>query len=387
MIKLLHVIVGLDTGGAEMMLFKLLSHLNRDLFAPKVISLRDVNGPVAGLISKLDISLMALGMKRSVPDPTKLVKLARIFHREKPDLVQTWMYHSDLMGGMAAKFNQKIPVIWGIRHSNLTPESSKRMTYYTAKMCAALSGWLPEKIVCNSQVSKNIHGALGYNAEKMIVIPNGFDLTAFRPDLGARNSVRREFNIPEDAFIIGCVGRFHPEKDHHSFFQAAALLNQQYKKDVYYLLCGNGITWENQQLAQWIEEANVRSRTFLLGRRDDINRITASMDIATSSSAGESFSNVIGEAMACEVPCVVTNVGDSSVIVGDTGMVVPPEKPGEMAKAWAKMIDMHTEERAQLGTAARERIMEHYNLPGIVHRFEDLYKDILHINPEAKQIS
>ncbi len=383
MIKLFHVIVGLNTGGAEMMLYKLLSHMDRNTFIPHVVSLTDI-GPVGETINTLDIPLTALGMKRGIPDPTKVAKLVGLFKKEKPDIIQTWMYHADLIGGLAAKLNKNIPVIWGIRHSNLTPEGNKKSTIFTAKLCAKLSKRIPERIICNSEASKQIHNDLGYDSNKMLVIPNGFDLSAFSPDLNAKHSVRRELNIPDDAIIIVCVARFTPLKDHYNFIQAASLLIDKYSKKAIFLLCGDGVNWNNQQLVQWIEEANVRRGTFLLGKRNDISRITAAVDIASSSSFGESFPNVIGEAMACEVPCVVTDVGDSALIVGDTGLVVPPKNPEALAQAWLQLINMSPEERTKLGIAARKRVIDKYNLPGIVSRFEKIYKKTVNCHKNNK---
>ena len=158
----------------------------------------------------------------------------------------------------------------------------------------------------------------------MVVIPNGFDLETCRPDSAARESVRNELQIPEDAPVIGLVARFNPQKDHRTFIQAARLLHND-RPDVRFVLCGAQVSWDNQALVRWIEEGGVRKQVYLLGRRNDIPRLTASFDIAASSSSfGEGFPNVLGEAMSCGVPCVTTDVGGSALIVGQNGMVVPP---------------------------------------------------------------
>jgi glycosyltransferase involved in cell wall biosynthesis len=375
-IKITHIITGLNTGGAETMLYKLISSMERDLFSPEVISLTDA-GPVGDKIQSLDVPVEALGMKRGAPDPRAVFRLACRLRQRRPDLLQTWMYHADLIGGMAAKIAGDIPLAWGIRHSNLDPEGSKRTTIWTAQICARLSGWLPKRIVCCSEASKRVHALLGYDTAKMVVIPNGFDLASFLPDSGARHSVRQELGISPETIIIGLVGRFDPQKDHYNFIRAAALLNQA-NPDVAYLLCGEGITWDNKALAGWIEEAGLRERFYLLGRRDDMPRIQASLDIAVSSSSyGEGFSNTVGEAMACGVPCVVTDVGDSAIIVGDTGRVVQPKDPAALAGAWGELIRMTPEARAGLGAASRNRIMENFSLPVIAARYEQLYRELM----------
>ena len=224
------------------------------------------------------------------------------------------MYHADLIGGMAAKLAGGIPVTWGIRHCNLSREDNRWLTLQTVKACARMSGWLPVKIICNSEASRKAHVAVGYANEKMLVIHNGSDLATFKPDPAAREVIRKELEIPKDAPLIGLVGRFDPQKDHRTFVQAAALLLRE-RPDVHFLLCGDDVTWDNRQLARWIREAGISDRCHLLGHRDDVPRIMAALDIAASSSVGESFANVIVEAMSCGVPCVVTDVGDSALIV------------------------------------------------------------------------
>jgi glycosyltransferase involved in cell wall biosynthesis len=210
----------------------------------------------------------------------------------------------------------------------------------------------------------------------MIVIPNGFDLSAFMPNPAARASVCQELAIAPETLLIGLVGRFDAQKDHQTFIQAAARLLQQCP-EVRFLICGDEITWENSTLADWIDAAGIRHHCHLLGRREDIPRLTAAFDIAVSSSShGEGFSNVIGEAMACGVPCVVTDVGDAALIVGDTGRVVPPRNPETLASNWHALIALGAEGRERLGRAARDRIAANFNLPVIVAKYEKLYEEI-----------
>jgi len=373
-IKLLHLITGLSVGGAEMMLFKLLTHMNREVFELEVISLTDI-GSVGSRVQALGVPVRALGMRSGIPNPLGLLRLTRWLLCKPPDIIQTWMYHADLMGGLAAKLAGGIPTVWNIRHTNLSPDANKRTTLWAARASARISPWLPTRIVCCSEASRRVHVRFGYAAEKMLVIPNGFDLAAFKPDPAARRSVRRELGICEHAVLIGLVGRFDRQKHHHNFFQAATQLNLQ-PLDVHFLLCGDGITWQNEKLVRWIEAGGIKRRCHLLGRRDDIPRLTAALDIATSSSLGEGFPNAIGEAMACGVPCVVTDVGDSAWIVGDSGRVVAARDPEALAKAWLELIESGHERRSELGVAARRRVEECFNLPTIVRRYESLYEEI-----------
>lgn len=375
MIKLMHLITDLDTGGAEMMLYKLLFRMDRTAFEAEVISLTDT-GPISEKIEALGVSVRALGMRRGMPNPVSVLRLALWLWRDRPLIIQTWMYHANLIGGLAAKLSGGIPVIWGIHNSTLDAKRSKWRTIWIARVCARFSRWLPARIVSCAEVSRQIHIALGYAPERMVVIPNGFDLATFRPDPAARLAVRQELGIATDASLIGLVGRFDPIKDHHNFVHAAGWLHAR-RPEVHFLLCGDAVTWENQQLVEWIKMAGIRDRCHLLGRQEDIPRLTAALDLASSSSYGESFPLVIGEAMACGVPCVVTDVGDSAQIVGDTGRVVPPKNPQALAEAWCELIEMEPTVRAQLGLAARHRVEEHFSLPAIVARYEKLYDELL----------
>jgi len=357
-----------------MMLYKLLSRL-RQTFQNEVVSLVPV-GALGEKIKALQVPLRTLDMRRGVPNPAGLYRLTRWLRQNPPHLVQTWMYHADLLGGLAAKLAGGIPVVWNIRHGTFDAHGGKRSSRWTMKACIPLSRWLPTRIVCCSEASQRLHAEVGYADDHMIVIPNGFDLTAFTPNSEARVSVRQELGITPEAILIGLVGRFDAQKDHQTFIRAAARLLQNYP-EAHFLLCGDEITWGNSMLAGWIDTTGIRRHCHLLGRREDIPRLTAAFDIAVSSSShGEGFSNVIGEAMACGVPCVVTDVGDAALIIGDTGRVVPPRNPEALANDWCVLMELGAEGRERLGRAARDRIAANFNLPVIVAKYERLYEEI-----------
>lgn len=354
------------------MLCRLLSRLDRARFNPQVIALTG-DGPIGDRLRALNIPVRCLGMTPGFPNPVALMRLTRILRKDKPDVLQTWLYHSDLLGGLAANLAGGIPVLWGIRQTDVSFEGNSAMTWLTARLCARMSRSLPDKIICCSEASRRSHEAIGYAKDKMIVIPNGSDLDAYHPDPRAGISVRQELNIPHDALIIGLVGRFHPQKDHRNFARAAGLLHRE-RPHVHFVLCGQGITPENRTLVGWLDAAGVRSYCHLLGNRNDMPRLTAAFDVATLSSFGEGFPNVISEAMSCEVPCVVTDVGDAAAIVGETGRIVPPRDPVALASALRDMVDLDEGRRRQLGAAARGRIMENFNLPRIAARYQEVYE-------------
>jgi glycosyltransferase involved in cell wall biosynthesis len=371
-----HIITDVSTGGAEIMLLKLLSHIDRQRFASRVISLT-TGGSIGDRLEGLGIPVQALGMRPGFPDAGAVLRLAGWLRGNPPNLVQTWMYHADLVGGIAAHLAGRAPVIWGIRNSNLDVVHSRRSTHWTVKICAFLSNKIPERIVSCSETARRIHVNLGYAADRMLVIPNGFDLDLFRPDPQGRASLRQELGFLPEARLVGLVARFDPQKDHQTFIRAAAKVRAR-NAGVEFLLCGDGITGENAQLVGWIEELGLRDCFHLLGRREDIPRLSAALDVACSSSAyGEAFPNVLGEAMACGVPCVVTDVGDSAYIIGNTGKVVPPNDPEALAGAVVELLELPADRRHELGEAARRRVQQNFDIRAVVNRYEQLYSSIL----------
>ena len=373
--KVTHIITGLNTGGAETMLYRLLAYTDRAAFEPQVVSMTDI-GPVGEKIRALGVPVRMLGMRRGVSNPLGVLRLARLLGSDPPHVVQTWMYQADLVGGLAARLAGGVPVAWGIHSTYLDPRSVTLIKLWTVRACARTSHRLPTRIVCCSEDTRKVHAELGYATEKMLVIPNGSDLVTFRPDPEARSSVRRELGVQEGTPLVALVARFDAPKDHRTFVRAAALLHARVPH-VNFVLCGDDITWENPQLTGWIDAAGIRSHCHLLGRRTDVPRLTAALDIASSSSFyGEAWSLAVGEAMACGIPCVVTDIGDSALIVGDTGRVVPPKKPEALADAWHELLAMGRDERVGLGLAARRRMEEHFSFSSVVTKYEELYKEL-----------
>jgi glycosyltransferase involved in cell wall biosynthesis len=378
MIAVAHVITSLGRGGAETMLLKLLQHTDRAQFSPYVFSLMAPPGALAERVEALGGPVEALGVSRTLPNPNRVWHLAKRLRAVRADVVQTWMYHGDFVGGVAAKLaSLRVPVIWNIRQSNFDVTQSRRRTIQLARLCAALSTRLPSQILCCSDVARRLHVAMGYDASKFHLIPNGFDLVAFRPDADARAAVRAELGVPPRAALVGLVARFDPQKDHETFVAAAARLHVG-APDVHFVLCGAGIDAGNATLAGWIERAGIASVCRLLGERTDIPRLTAAFDVATLSSAyGEGFPNVLGEAMACEVPCVATDVGDSAHIIGDTGRVVPARDADALANAWSAMLGADEAVRRDLGQRARRRIMDHFSITRVARSYEAVYQSVV----------
>jgi glycosyltransferase involved in cell wall biosynthesis len=375
-ISVSHLITGTSTGGAETMLYKLVSKIDRERFDVRVISLTTA-GEIGRRMIDEEIPFDPVGASRGGLDPAALIRLGRLLRRTRPDILQTWMYHADLAGGLAARLAGSIPVAWNIRHSNLDPDHMKKRTIRVAKMCARLSRLLPARIVCCSRASMETHTAIGYDRERMVVIPNGFDTSMFAPDRDARSSLRKELGFGGDVPIIGLVARYHPQKDHATFMRAAGILRAE-MPHVRFVLCGDGVTGGNGDLALMAGENSLGESAFLLGRRRDMPRIQAALDVASSSaSSGEGFPNIIGEAMSCGVPCVVTDVGDSAEIVGDCGIVVEPGDHEALAAGWKSILGMSREERAGLASRCRERIVTKYEISAVTARYEVMYLGML----------
>lgn len=374
--KVMHIINDLSIGGAEMMLYKLLAETDRERFEPVVISLID-RGALRERIEGLGIAVHTLGMKPGLPSPLGLWRLIRLMRRVKPDLVLGWMYHSCLAAQLANFFlPQRAPVLWGIHYSISSLASEKKLTAAVIRVCALLSK-LPAHIIFVSRASQAQHKSLGYRLDNSCVIPNGINVAEFIPSGESRSSVRSELGLAKDALLIGLMGRYHPMKDHATFLQAAALISKKHP-ETHFLLIGRGVDQENPMLRRQIQRMGLERQTHLLGERNDMPRLAAALDVFSLSSAyGESFPNVIGEAMACEVSCVVTDVGDAVWIVGDAGRVIPPRDPRALADAWKEMIDIGPAGRMALGRAARSRVIERFTLESVVARYEVLYETVL----------
>jgi len=371
---ILHVITGLGAGGAETMLYKLLGRTAGGPFRPVVISLTGM-GPVGEKIRALGIEVLTLGMSRRLPTPFSLWKLGAMIRRLRPALIQSWMYHADLVAGLASVGAGRVPIVWGIRHNELD-STARRRTVWTAKTCALLSHVIPAKIVCCSAAGRATHERLGYDRRKMMVIPNGFDLGVFGPNQVAYRGLREELGLRSDSLLVGLVARYHPEKDHRTFVEAAAHCTFSPER-VHFVLCGQGASADNQELVDLIASHRLAGRFRLLGLQDRMPWVTAAFDVACSSSRTEGFPNVLGEAMAAGVPCVVTNVGESAYVIGETGIAVPPSDPKTFAAALDTLLSLPVHERRALGEAARKRVSEMFDLEVVARRFVEMQLEVV----------
>jgi glycosyltransferase involved in cell wall biosynthesis len=374
-IKILHLITSLDTGGAEVALSQLAPAMDRQRFENVVVSLTTA-GPLAARIEGAGIRVQSVGMSRSLPTPAALWRLYGILRTERPDVLQTWLYHSDLCGLLAGRAAGIPAIAWNIRCAQTDERYTRGINGALVRLLARLSA-RPDAVVANSQAGREEHSALGYAPRRWAVLENGFDLSTYKPATEARAEIRQELGLPGNAVLIGLVARYDPLKDHSSFLHAAAELLSSCP-ETHFVLAGDGVDAENRALTGLLDQLGIGARVQLLGRRNDIPRLTAGLDIATCSSLGEGFPNVVGEAMACAVPCVVTDVGDAARIVGDTGIVVPPGNSGALAKGWGEMVALGRQGREQKGRLALARIEDRFTAAKCIERYQDFYQDLAH---------
>ena len=373
---ILHFISDLGLGGASMALSRLIEKSDKERFSHAVIVLMK-RSDLEETIESSGARVVNLDISRGrLPGFSALVRTIRAVRRIRPDLLQGWMYHGNLAAYFASLISgRRIPVCFNIRRGLNDRDRLKPLTKLLIRVGAFLS-YRIDGVVNNSEAGRIQHERAGYASGKTVVLPNGFDTEVFKPDAETRKSVRDELGVEDGALLVGLIGRYHPAKDHANFI-AAARISSKDRPNVRFVLAGEDVTLENPVLRRDIEAAGLLGKCILMGKRADVPRLMASLDVAVSSSNSEGFSNVVGEAMAAGMPCVVTDTGESAAIVGDTGIVVPPKNPKALAEGLKKLVSMPEEQRAALGRAARARIEAHYSIESVVERYEHFYESVI----------
>ncbi len=372
--RVLHVITGLNTGGAEHALYNLLAGGLAVSADSSVLSLQD-EGSYGAQIRATGVAVHALNIRRGLPGPRALWRLKGLVRELQPDIIQGWMYHGNLAAVAAAGMlpTHRPALLWNVRQSLYSMTAEKQLT----KQVIRANRWGSRRvdaILYNSRLSRDHHEAFGFSAKYGAVIPNGFDTNRLIPDTARGRSIRETLGMPGNTTVIGHVARFHPMKDHATFLRAAVEVMQK-RDDVMCLLVGREVHPDNPALAGIIPLA-LEKRFFFVGERNDVPDLMRAMDVFCQSSWSEAFPNVLGEAMALGVPCVATDVGDSRDIVGDTGRMAPPSDSGALAQELLAMVNVSAEKRAALGRAARLRIETCYSLPFVVDEYRQLYESL-----------
>jgi glycosyltransferase involved in cell wall biosynthesis len=375
MAKVLHSITGLNVGGAEIMLARFLGRSDGKLYPPGVLTLMKP-GAIAKNIEALGLEVETLGMAESSIKLKDFRELRRMMVKTKPDLVHGWMYHGNAAASIGSLISLRfVPVIWSIHHSVSDIAAEKPMTRRIIRLLARLSRRTAMISYC-SKISADQHEALGFDASKRRVIPNGIDCAVFKPSSESRSKLQRLLGVPENRQIIGNVARFHPMKDQANFVRAAAELLRK-GMDVQGLIIGSGHE-EDGPVRRTARELGIAERITILGARDDIPALLPGLDAYCLSSAwGEAFPLAVTEAMACGTPAVVTDVGDCGWLVGDTGKVVRPNDKDALAGGLAELLALAPESRRELGLKARQRVIENFSLEHYVSSHEALYREAL----------
>lgn len=372
-------------GGAQTMLAKLIEaeprhggshHAIVSLLKPGVLAPTRDDAPV-----------YSLDMRRGFPGPGAIVRLMRITGRVRPDLLQGWMYHGNLAATIAAGLQARAaPVVWNVRHSlvdlALESGSTRRLIALSARLSRSTAA-----ILYNSHVAARQHEAAGFAPERSVYIPNGFDCDRFRPDPGRRDALARLFGIPAGPIVVAMAARLHPMKDHPMLIDAVAQARAA-GVDLHLLLVGTDLDAPPRALSEQIARQIPPDRVTLIGERTDVADWLPGVDILALSSAwGEAFPNILGEAMACGLPCVATDVGDSAWVLGDSGTIVSPGDVVAMAAALVKLGGTGADERQARGKIARKRVIDEFEIGSVAHRYRQLYGAILRgepVSPRAK---
>ena len=378
MIKVAHISTGLETGGAEVQLLRLLTALDKNKFEMMVIGL-DRDTYLGDRMRELGLPVHALNVKKS---PSAIFKGYKLLKEFNPDVIHGTMYEGGVVGSVFRNFLPKKPrVIWTI-HEGLENYRQESIRKQLQLRLWGLMSSRPECLMYVSHLNCKQHLKWGFNNKKAIVIPNGVNTQNFYPNPDARKAIRASLNIPQDSFVIGITARFHPVKNHIGFINAAAILSKSHP-DVHFIMVGTNIDENNKELVDLIEKHSLQDNIHLLGNREDIPDVVNTYDIAALTSFGEAFPLTLGEAMASAVPCVATNVGDNDYIIKETGLTVPPANDEAMAAAWKKMVEMDKDEFEKLGKEALQRVLDNFTLEKQVQQHDNLYEALFKHNLQA----
>ena len=369
MIKVVHIIISLELGGAERMLERLVIESAKNPSIKQSIITLKKKGSIGRQLQNQGFEVLSLNMKSLFSSPIIILKLIQIFRLGRPDAVYTWMYHADLIGGLAAFFAGVKNIIWGIRNTSI-PQGIFSVTSIVIKICSILSFYIPKKIICCAEAAKAVHIKLGFCASKMIVIPNGYDLNELKSSHDLRNRARKDLGLSERTLIVGIVGRFDPLKDFRNFVEASGLVSRDID-NIKFLMIGKDLDNNNIELKMWIKNTAYPDNFILIGETNPRDLIAA-MDLFCLSSKAEGFPNVVAEAMAMQIPCVVTDVGDAARIVDESGVVVEPMNPKALYKGLMLMLTMDKDDRQILGKKARQFIENRYDIRRVQKKFLDL---------------
>lgn len=371
-IRIIHLITSLDTGGSEMTLARLVEGMNRQKFESRVVSMTPI-GAIGQKIRARGIPVETLDMAPGKPSVRGFVKLVKILQTYQPGILQTWLYHADLLGLLAGKLTRVSSLVWNIRSAEMDFKEYRHLSGLVVKLCALLSS-KPNTIIINSQAGIQHHQKLGYRPKTWQMIPNGIDTNFFKPDRKIGAQFRKEFQITNSSILIGLVGRLDPMKDHKTFLLAAAKVQQEIKQ-AQFICVGDGTSIYRKSLEVFAQNIGVKNIIWA-GTQTDMPAVYNALDCLALSSKGEGFPNVIAEAMACGVPCVATDVGDVANIIGKSGKIIPVGNAEALANELLAVLNLSSTQKQALAFQARERIKTKFSIEEMVSTYENLYTEL-----------
>lgn len=363
----MHLIPSLGSGGAEAMLTKLITKNKEKNVSMIVVTLLN-NDHFYKEIKNSGTKIYKLNIFGGLLGPFKIFYLIKIIFREKPDILQTWMYHCDFIGIFIKIIFPKVKVVWNVRHSNLIKKVDKNTTIHLAKILGFLS-FVPNHIICGSQAAAEQHIKLGYKKKKIIVIPNGFDTNIFSPNERLRNNTRKDLGVGENMFLIGHIGREKKIKNQKSLIDAFSSIHIKHKNTML-ILIGKGIKekYSNHPLVK-------EKRIILLNEQKEVQQYLRAFDLFVLPSLSEGFPNVLGEAMSCGVPCVSTDVGDSAKIVGNPNLIAQRNSTINLSDKIQYWLNLTYSEKENLKKVSRERILNFYSIEKVVEMYLNAYRN------------
>ena len=354
----------LERGGAERQLVTLARALS-GRGQPVAVVLFYGGGPLEQELAGSGVRLISLdkhGRWDMAGFGWRLIRTLRSF---RGATIHGYLTVPNLLLALAKPFLRGSRVVWGLRASDMDMSRYDWLAGVTARL-ECLASNRADIIIANSTAGKRHAIERGFPGQKITVVPNGIDTKTFRPDHDARNRVRSEWSVTADQILVGLAARLDPMKDHQTFLNAAAIAWQQ-NPHLRFALIGDGPRDYRESLRAMSRTLGIADRVIWTGMRDDMSAAYNALDIFCSASAwGEGFSNSIAEAMACGVPCVATDVGDSAMIVGAAGRIVPPRNPSALADAMLALAGMEEAERKRLGAQARQRIESEFSVERLV---------------------
>lgn len=372
--NILFFVGSLHYGGAERQLVVLARELHQRGHRVSVAVFYP-GGPLETYLQEASVRMISLNRRGRWDLLGFLVRLIRTVRAERPDLVHAYIV--DLMTVFVQPFVPSMKIVWSIRGSSM---DFSRYDWLCG-LSYMLTCWLSKSadlIISNSHAGRRDRVADGYPADKTVVIPNGIDTNRFVPNLEARERVRAQWGVGGDEVLIGLVGRLDPQKDHETFLQAAVLLLEE-KRHVRFVCVGDGPSEYSEALQDRAKTLGLYDHIMWVGKQSQMADIYNAFDLlVNSSSYGEGFANVLGEAMACGVPCVATDVGDSGLVIGDMGRLVPHKDPVALKTAMLQVLD-----RKPPAAEVRRRILERFTLEHLVLTTEQTLLALCH-QPSSK---